>query len=132
MTQNKSNNGWTTSVRWAARLVGLLAIGLFIAFALMSGPGVFANLSLTSPQGIPLLAVVGVAILGALLAWRWELVGGAMALGGALLTMVLVCAGSGADMFLCALFFSLPLLVAGALYLGCCWRKRAVALAKDA
>jgi hypothetical protein len=129
-SSEKKRNGWTGVMRWTARILALVAGGLFVYFAVEFGAEVFPTLS-WGPQGIPLLAVVGVAILGALLAWRWELVGGAMALGGALLTMILVCAGSGADMFLCALFFSLPLLVAGALYLGCCWRKRAVALVKD-
>ena len=112
-------------MRWVARILALIVGGLFVYFAVEFGATVFPNLS-WGPQGIPLLAVVGVAILGALLAWRWELVGGLMATGGALLTMILVCAGSGGDMFLCALFFTLPLLVAGTLYLGCCWRKRII------
>jgi hypothetical protein len=130
-SSKKRENGWTGVMRWVARLLALMAGGLFVYFAVEFGAKVFPTLS-WGPQGIPLMAVVLVAILGGLLAWRWELVGGLMATGGALLTMILVCAGSGMDMFLCALFFTLPLLVAGTLYLGCCWRKRALNLANDA
>jgi hypothetical protein len=69
---------------------------------------------------------LGVAILGGLIAWKWELIGGLMAVAGAVLVMALVCAGSGLDMLFCAFLFTLPLLVAGGLYLACCWRTRKV------
>jgi hypothetical protein len=84
------------------------------------------------PQGIPLLVALVVAITGVLIAWKWELVGGALSIGGSLAIIGLVCAGSGADMLFCALLFTLPILVAGALYLGCCWRKRAASRAQEA
>jgi hypothetical protein len=44
----------------------------------------------------------------------------------------LVCLGSGTDMFLCSLFFTLPLLLSGALYLACCWRTRDLAVVREA
>ncbi len=116
-------NGWTTTMRWAARLLALGAVGLFVFFAVECGAGVFPSLS-WGPQGIPLLVAVGVALVGAVIAWRWELIGGIMAVAGVAATIALVCLGSGVDMLYCALLFTLPLLVAGALYLGCCWRTR--------
>jgi hypothetical protein len=67
---------------------------------------------------------------GLLLAWRWEALGGLLAVGGALLILALVFAGSGPTMVLGALFFTLPLLTAGCLYLGCWWRTAPHQLAR--
>jgi hypothetical protein len=120
----EDGNGWTAVMRWTARLLALVAIGLFVYFAVEAGSRVFPSLS-WGPQGIPLLIALLVALAGAIVAWRWELVGGAMTVGGVAAIMALVCIGSGTDMFYCAFLFTLPLLVAGALYLGCCYRKRA-------
>lgn len=131
MTNAQKINGRTSAMRWTARILAIATAGLFAYFVIEFGPRIFPNLS-WGAQGIPLLAVVGMAVIGTVLAWRWELLGGALTLGGALVTMILVCAGSGLDMFLCALFFALPLLVAGALYLSCCWQKRVIRLAKKA
>jgi hypothetical protein len=126
MTQAKQGgNGWTSSMRWVARLLALVAVGLFVYFAVEFGARVFPSLS-WGPQGIPLMAAVLVALAGLLIAWRWELVGGLMAVGGVAAIIALVCLGSGGDMFLCAFLFTLPLLVAGALFLGCCWRRRSI------
>jgi hypothetical protein len=64
-------------------------------------------------------------------AWRWELVGGIMTVVGVAGIISLVCAGSGIDMLFCAILFTLPLLVAGALYLGCCYRTRMAKVAQE-
>jgi hypothetical protein len=113
-------------MRWMARLLALAAVGLFVLFVAMSGAKVFPALSWNSPQGLPLLVGLLVALVGVLIAWRWELIGGVLAVAGALAIMGLVCWGSGADMLYCAVLFTLPILVAGVLYLGCCWRTRRV------
>jgi hypothetical protein len=110
-------------MRWIARIVALIAVGLFVYFAVEMGARVFPTLT-WGPQGIPLLIAVVVALAGLLVAWRWELVGGIMTVAGVAAIMALVCIGSGTDMFYCAFLFTLPLLVAGALFLGCCWRTR--------
>jgi hypothetical protein len=110
-------------MRWAARLIALVALGLFVLFAVELGPKVLPGLKWTQPQGLPLLLVLLAALAGGLVAWRWELAGGIMTFAGALAIMALVCIGSGTDMLYCAFLFTLPLLAAGALYLGCCWRK---------
>lgn len=122
--KQKAGNGSASAMRWGARILGLLALGLFVAFLATSGGSVLSALSWTSPQGIPLLLVLLVAIAGVFIAWRWELVGGVLAVLGAFAIMGLVCAGSGADMLPCAVMFTLPLLIAGALYLGCCAKAR--------
>lgn len=131
-TAQKSGNGWTELMRWTARILALSAGGLFLYFAVEFGARVFSRLALTDPQGLPLLVGLLVALLGALIAWRWELIGGSMALGGAVIVMALVCAGSGFDMLYCAFLFTLPLLAAGLLYLACCWRMRQVRLLHNA
>ena len=131
-TVKNGTNGWTSVMRWTARILALVAGGLFAFFAIEFGGRVFPSLSLTNPQGIPLLLGLLVAILGALIAWRWELVGGIMAMAGAVIVMALICVGSGLDMLFCAFLFSLPMLVAGALYLGCCWRTREASRSQSA
>jgi hypothetical protein len=129
-TQNETS-GWTMLMRWIARLTGLVAAGLFVAFLFMSGTMVLPSLT-WGPQGIPLFIALVAAIAGVLIAWKWELVGGILSIVGSLAIMALVCAGSGGDMLFCALLFTLPILVAGLLYLGCCWRKRSVSRAQKA
>jgi len=121
--QTHATDGRTTTMRWTARILALVVMALFTWFAIDLGPKVFPELG-WGAQGLPLLLGIAVAIVGLIVAWQWELVGGAMAVLGAVVTMALVCAGSGVDMLLCAFLFSLPILVAGALYLGCCYRTR--------
>jgi hypothetical protein len=111
-------------MRWIARFVTLIAVGLFVLFAVEAGTKALSTLSWARPQGMPLLVALLVALLGVLIAWRWELVGSSIALVGALAMVGLVCLGSGTDLLLCSLFFITPLFVAGALYLGCCYRAR--------
>jgi hypothetical protein len=122
----KTDNGWTVAMRWTARLLALAAAGLFVLFVALSGPKVLSMISWSSPQGLPLLLGLLVALVGVLIAWRWELIGGVLAVAGAVAIMGLVCWGSGTDMLYCAVLFTLPIMVAGALYLGCCWRQRRV------
>ncbi len=126
----QKRDGSTTAMRWTARILALLAIGLFVFFAVEVGSRVFPTLS-WGPQGIPLMAALVVALAGVVVAWRWELVGGIMTVAGVAGIMALVCAGSGTDMLFCAFLFTLPLLVAGALYLGCCYRTRMAKVAQE-
>jgi len=125
-TDQKGGNGWTGLLRWTARILALIAGGLFVYFAAEFGVKVLTSLSLTSPQGLPLLLGLLVALLGALIAWHWELAGGVMAVAGAVTVMALACVGSGFSMLYCAFLFTLPLLAAGVLYLTCFWRTRAL------
>ena len=122
----KKCDGSTTAMRWTARILALLAVGLFVYFAVGLGSRVFPTLS-WEPQGIPLMLALAVALAGVVVAWRWELVGGIMTVAGVAGIIALVCAGSGPDMLFCAFLFTLPLLVAGALYIGCCYRTRLLA-----
>lgn len=124
----RTQDGWTQVMRCIARFVTLIAVGLFVLFAVEAGTKALSTLSWARPQGMPLLVALLVALLGVLIAWRWELVGSSIALVGALAMVGLVCLGSGTDLLLCSLFFITPLFVAGALYLGCCYRARTAAV----
>jgi hypothetical protein len=126
----QKRDGSTTAMRWTARILALLAVGLFVFFAVDLGARVFPTLS-WGPQGIPLMIVLAVALAGVVVAWRWELIGGIMTVAGVAGIMALVCVGSGTDMLFCAFLFTLPLLVAGALYLGCCYRTRMAKVAQE-
>ncbi len=112
------------SLRWVARSIGLCVAALFVFFMIDSGARLIPALPWTEPQGMPLFLVLLAAVAGLLLAWRYEAVGGLLAVAGALVILALVFLGSGPSMLLGALFFTLPLLVAGCLYLGC-WQSEA-------
>jgi Na+/melibiose symporter-like transporter len=113
--------GW---MRWIARLGSLLMAALFVLFVAGSGARLYATLSWSSPRGMPLLVVLGVTTLSALAAWRWEMTGGIAAVVGAAAVAALVYFGSGGDRLASLLMVALPLLVVGALFLGCCRRTR--------
>jgi peptidoglycan/LPS O-acetylase OafA/YrhL len=122
---------WTTAVRWVARLLALLVVVLFVWFLVESGPRLWASLAWDRVQGVPLVVAMLVALTGVVLAWRWELWGGLVTLLGSLGIVALVVAGSGLDMIYAALLFTAPMLVAAALYLGCCARDRTRAAVED-
>lgn len=113
---------WISVARWVARTMALCVAVFFAFFMIESGLRLVPVLPWTQPQGMPLFVVLLAAVAGLLLAWRKEAVGGVIAVGGALVILGLVYLGSGPTMLLGALFFTLPLLVAGCLYLGC-WRS---------
>jgi hypothetical protein len=112
-------DGLTKGMRWTPRAIGLVASGLFLLFIIESGASALVSLTWTSPLGMPLLVALAVAVAGVLIAWRWEMAGGAMALLGGLGIMGLVYAGSGPESLLAALLLAFPMLVAGVLFLGC-------------
>jgi hypothetical protein len=121
---SQSGSRATTAMRWAGRIVGLIAVGLFLLFLTETGARILPELSWGNPQGIPLLLAMTVAVAGVLVAWALELIGGLMTLIGAVAIPILVYLGSGLSLLLAALILSLPLLICGGLCLGCCWRTR--------
>ena len=89
----QTGDGSTTAMRWTARILALLAVGLFVFFAIDFGARVFPELG-WGPQGIPLMVVLAVALACFVFAWLWELVGGIMTVAGVAGIMALVCLGS--------------------------------------
>ena len=121
-TTRQTASGWIRSLRWVARSIGLCVAALFVFFMFESGARFVPALPWADPQGMPLFLALLVAVAGLLLAWHHEAVGGIIAVAGALLILALVFLGSGPGMLLGALLFTLPLLAAGCLYLGC-WQS---------
>ena len=125
-TIQRAGDDSTKVMRWIARVLGLLASGLFVLFLICAGIGICPMLSWSSPRGMPLFIVLAMAAVGALLAWRWELIGGAMAAVGAIVLSALVYFGSGRAVLTTALMIGLPFFISGVLFLACCWRTRTV------
>jgi hypothetical protein len=117
-------------MRWAGRIIGLIAVGLFLLFFVETGARILPELTWSNPQGIPLLLAMIVAVAGVLVGWILELIGGLMTLIGAVAIPVLVLLGSGPTLLLAALILSMPLFVCGGLCLGCCWRTRRVSVSQ--
>ena len=69
----------TRSVRWLARGLSVLAAGMVVL--IFVGEGGFNPLRLTGSEAV-LMVLCFTSWLGLLVAWRWELLGAAMTLGG--------------------------------------------------
>ncbi len=119
VTETQADDLLTKGLRWSARVVGLLANGLFVLFLVESGARIIPMLSWSSPRGLPLLVAMVVAAAGVLIAWRWELVGGALAVVGAVAIVILIYLGAGTILFRATMVFILPLIVPGILFLVC-------------
>jgi len=117
-------HGGIRSARWIARILGAIIVLLFLWFLAYAGARVIPALAWGDPQGVPLFAVLVAAVSGVLVAWRWELLGGLLALLGAVAIVALVYAGGGAGTLPGAIVLALPLIVAGVLYLGAYFRTR--------
>jgi hypothetical protein len=65
--------------RWIARVIGIVLVGLVMLIAIGEGvPNLF-----TQPVVIQIgFLALALILLGFLLAWRWEIVGGSMSLAG--------------------------------------------------
>jgi len=72
------------------------------------------------------------ATVGVLIAWRWEMIGGAIAVVSAVAISGLVYLGSARAAFPAALMASVPYFVAGVLFLACYWRTRRAHSQRDA
>ena len=123
-TIQRAGDSSTKVMRWIARVLGLLASGLFVLFIICAGAKICPTLSWSSPRGIPLFITLAMAAVGVLIAWRWELIGGAMAAVGAIVLSALVYFGSGRAVVSTALMIGLPFFISGVLFLACCWITR--------
>lgn len=128
----RSADGLTKEVRWSARLVGLLAGSLFLEFIVRKGARIVPGLSWSRPLGMPLFVALVMAVAGGLIGWRWEAIGGTMAVVGGVAIIALAYIGAGPGIVPAALMLTLPLFVGGFLYLACCWRTKTRAWGKGA
>lgn len=121
----RTGDGLTKGVRWSARLVGLLAGSLFLEFIIRKGARIVPGLPWSSPIGMPLFLALVMAVAGGLIGWRWEAIGSMMAIVGAVAILALAYTGVGPGIVPATLILTLPLFVAGFLYLICCCRTKA-------
>ena len=66
----QSESRWIKAMRWLARVLTLLATGLFAWFVVESGARVLSTMVAGEPQGVPMLVAVLAALLKVLAAWR--------------------------------------------------------------
>jgi uncharacterized membrane protein YhdT len=104
-----------TLMRWLARLVGALMVVLFVVFFVGESLGGDAPGHLTLGEWLEMAALL-IMLAGALLAWRWEAVGGALSLGGGLAFNVVESLGGGRVELV---WFAVAFMVVGALFLLC-------------
>jgi hypothetical protein len=123
-TAQQTGDDLTYVMRGFARALGLWASTPFVLFLIYSGAKVCPKFSWSSPREMPLFIIFVVATVGVLIAWRWELTGGAIAMVCAIAINALVYLGSGHALFYAALMNSVPFFVAGVLFLACYWRTR--------
>ncbi len=102
-----------TVARWTARLLGTAILVLIVAFAIGEG---LPN-PLAQPLAVNLLfAAMLTMMVGLVLAWKWEGIGGLLILGG-LAFFAIVNHGVPLNIIF------VPWLLTGLLYLGCGWMK---------
>ncbi len=108
-------------IRWIARSSGLLLLALVISIAIGEGLAgePLPTLRTMSLQEMLLWAAMAVMVLGTVVAWRWEGVGGAMTVGGALLFTAVNSIASG---YLRINWVILVFTMIGLLFMACWWR----------
>jgi hypothetical protein len=107
------------TVRWTARALSVLLVGMVVVF--MIGEGGFNRWKLSTIEAV-LMAYLLTTCVGMLLAWWWPFLGGVMASAGILLFYAVDVAGRGGK-FLNNLYFDLMLLT-GLLFVLSAWLKR--------
>jgi uncharacterized membrane protein len=100
-----------TIVRWVARV--LSALFIILCLILFAGEGVFRE-----PQSPPLttsailqLTIMGISLVGLALAWKWEVIGGSIALAAYVIVGII---NPGA-------FIVIPTPLSALLFLACWW-----------
>jgi hypothetical protein len=123
-TDQMSGDYVTGSMRWVARIMGLLASIPFVLFLADTLAGEPLTLTWTGPQGGPVFIAMALATAGVFVAWRWQMIGGLVTVVGTAAVILLVIAGSGVRVLLPTAILTVPFFIAGLLHLGCCWRLR--------
>lgn len=111
------------TVRWVARILALLISGPFIYFLLFRSGQVVPELSWGAPNQMPLFLAWVAVVVGILMSWRWEMIGGLLIATSAILIGVFGYLGCGSGELLTCLFVAGPYFLSGLLLLGCCWGR---------
>ena len=116
---NQTASGLRTAMGWSARVIGLFSIALYLLFIIDSGLRIVPSLSWSEFRGMPLFLALTMAVLGLVLAWGWQALGGFLTLAGGASIVALAYASSGPGMTYTAALLALPLLTASLLHLVC-------------
>lgn len=112
------------TVRWIARILALLMSVPFIYFLLFRSDQVVPKLSWRTPNQLPLFLAWVAIVVGILMSWRWEMLGGILIAVSAILIGVFGYLGCGSGELLTCLLVAGPYFLSGLLLLGCCWGKK--------
>jgi hypothetical protein len=112
-------------VRWFARIVGALMVALFVVFFVGESLGGAGSSSIGRLTPIEWLEVAALLVMsaGVLLAWRWEVAGGALSLGGGLAFNVVESLGGGQVE---PVWFAVVFVVVGVMFLVCGYSSAAL------
>jgi hypothetical protein len=83
----RRSTGLTNAIRWTARIIGTLFMGVFLALFIPEWvqKGTFPVAS----DRIPMTVFFFLAFIGLIIAWKWEGTGGILALGSIILFTIL-------------------------------------------
>lgn len=109
-----------SSIRWMARLLSVLVSSMFLLIIFLA----ITNEDKPQKMAIPVLALLTLTIMGCIVAWRWEKVGGVVVVAGALCLYIAaslsgLTVGLGHLSFLASLIYGVPFLIVGILFLVC-------------
>ena len=108
------------------RAVGLLAVltALLYLRAMASGGFLYRGASENIPITTILFVLMLIATAGLVLTWRWECVGGVVAIIGSLAVAAVVYSTFSENRLLALLIYSSPFLVSGSLCVADWWKQR--------
>ena len=105
-------------IRWLARIIGTLSVAV-VLFLMVAESVEKGRIAIDSDR-IPMTAFGFLAFIGLIIAWKWEGLGGAMALGGLIAFNILAPAGAKGGLFVVTGLYGLPAL----LFIFCWWQTR--------
>jgi hypothetical protein len=121
---NPADDGPTKRMRWIARGIGSLVGALWVLIGIAETAWPHTPPSPEASLQGAILAVLGITtVLGVLIAWRWERIGGTIVVIGAIALSTFGYITAGRYKVWVALFSGGPFLVAGALFLASWWRS---------
>lgn len=110
-------------VRWSARVLALVVSGPFLYFLIFRSGEVLPELSWRAPNQMPLFVAWLAVVIGILISWRWEMIGGLLTAVSAILIGAFSYLGCGSSELLTCALVAAPYFLSGLLILGCCWGK---------
>lgn len=109
----------TKGVAFLAIITGVLYLRVVVAEGLVG-----LRAGALPLQVIFLFAFLMIGVLGLLVAWRWEGIGGLLALMGGIGLAAIGYGIYGRSRWLAALLYSSPFIISGSLCLACWWQRR--------